>query len=155
MGNRWECSAGPNSCQDKEGCGECSLNQSCLFCGNRDGELCRSCGNREKLMELKKERLRSYREKKAMQDMIGDELEKDGKGNLEWLEKKREAYRESCREIIAEIERLEDGEGKEVLFLRYVQGKKWKEICARLSVSWNKAHYVHRRALEAYKFGDG
>ena len=39
-----------------------------------------------------------------------------------------------------------DIEGK-VLYERYIQMRKWEEICVRLNYSWKGIHLVHRRAL--------
>lgn len=37
----------------------------------------------------------------------------------------------------------------DLLFERYVNLRKWEEICVELHYSWNGIHKVHRRALRA------
>ena len=41
-----------------------------------------------------------------------------------------------------------DGIEGEVLFHRYVNLRKWEEICILVHYSWHGVHAVHRRALE-------
>lgn len=120
--------------------------------------MCNTCGERRKLGEIKKERLRSYLSKKSMQERIEAELREyqpEEKDNIrDKLERKKEKCRETCRDIIMEIESLENEEEKNILFNRYIQGRKWEDICVRLSVSWRKVHYIHKRALANYKIGN-
>lgn len=40
-----------------------------------------------------------------------------------------------------------DGIEGDVLFERYINLRKWEEICVVMSYSWNGIHKVHRRAL--------
>ena len=40
-----------------------------------------------------------------------------------------------------------DGVEGDVLFERYINLRKWEEICVVMSYSWNGIHKVHRRAL--------
>ena len=105
--------------------------------------------------ELKKERLKSYLKEKSRQERIIAEL-KECQGEetdriTERLKKQREKCRKTCRDIIMEIEQLENEEEKNILFSRYIQGKKWESICVKLSVSWRQVHYIHKKALENYK----
>ena len=157
MESRWECSSNAAACRNPGECMLCSLHEDCRFCRNRDGESCRSCRFRKKLGELKKERLKSYQTMKGMIKRIEDELE-ECKGSAERkeearqkLEGRQEECRKSCTEIIMEIEHMKDEEERNVLFLRYIQGKKWEEVCSLLPASWGKAHYIHRRALINYR----
>ena len=40
-----------------------------------------------------------------------------------------------------------DGVEGDVLFERYINLRKWEEICVIMNYSWNGIHKVHRRAL--------
>ena len=155
MESNWECNSNPPNCQAGGDCEKCSKNEECNFCKNQSSRQCNTCENRRKLGELKKERLRSYLEKKSMQERIRAELKEcqgEERGGIrDRLEKQKEKCQETCRNIIMEIEMLENEEEKNVLFNRYIQGKKWEDICVQLSVSWRKVHYIHKRALANYK----
>ncbi len=117
--------------------------------------MCKNCEYKRKLGELKKERLRSYLINKSMQERIEAELkeckdaEKDDINDR--LRKQRESCRKTCMNIIMEIERLRNEDEKNVLFNRYILGKKWEEICVQFSMSWRNIHYIHKRALENYR----
>lgn len=40
-----------------------------------------------------------------------------------------------------------DGVEGDVLFERYINLRKWEEVCVTMNYSWNGIHKVHRRAL--------
>ena len=50
------------------------------------------------------------------------------------------------QEVFDFISGIDDAEGK-VLFERYINLRKWEEICVIMNYSWNGIHKVHRRAL--------
>lgn len=153
MGNMWDCSSNASDCKSGGECARCSLYKNCRFCRNREKEVCNSCTNRKELGELKKERLRSYLKNKSKLERVEKELQGHREKEIaEKLKAWKEECQATCEEIIMEIERLENEEEKNVLFLRYILGMKWEDICIRLSVSWSKAHYIHKRALINYQF---
>lgn len=49
-------------------------------------------------------------------------------------------------EVFATICEIPDIEG-DVLYQRYINLRKWEEICVMLNYSWNGIHKAHRRAL--------
>ena len=51
------------------------------------------------------------------------------------------------QEVFALINSFDGIEG-EVLYERYVNLRKWEEICVLVHYSWHGVHAVHRRALE-------
>lgn len=64
---------------------------------------------------------------------------------LKWREAELEAL--EVRQMVFEtIIIVPDIEGK-VLYERYIQLRKWEEICVRLNYSWKGIHLIHRRAL--------
>lgn len=52
--------------------------------------------------------------------------------------------RQEVYETISEVPGIEG----EVLFERYVNLRKWEEICVELHYSWHGIHAAHRRALK-------
>lgn len=50
------------------------------------------------------------------------------------------------QELFDFIDRIEGVEG-DVLFERYINLRKWEEVCVVMNYSWNGIHKVHRRAL--------
>ena len=60
----------------------------------------------------------------------------------ERLEKVRR--REEIEKVIKDMEN--DNE-REVLRLRYIDGKKWEEICIEMGYSWKHIHRIHSSAL--------
>lgn len=50
------------------------------------------------------------------------------------------------QELFDFIDRIDGVEG-DVLFERYINLRKWEEICVVMNYSWNGIHKVHRRAL--------
>lgn len=153
MENIWECSSNASGCKSEGECEKCSLYKNCQSCRNREKKICTSCANRKELRELKKQRLGSYLKNKSKLERMEEELQEHREKEIaERLKAWKEGCQETCEEIIMEIEQLENEEEKNVLFLRYILGMKWEDICIRLSVSWSKAHYIHKRALINYQF---
>lgn len=62
-----------------------------------------------------------------------------------WKEAELDAIRVR-QEVFEAIYNIPGIEG-EVLVERYINLRKWEEICVRLSYSWHGIHSVHRRAL--------
>lgn len=64
---------------------------------------------------------------------------------LAWKEIELEAIakRQEIFDLIYNISGLEG----EILFERYVNLRKWEQICVQLNISWNAVHYNHRKAL--------
>lgn len=50
------------------------------------------------------------------------------------------------QELFDFIDRIDGVEG-DVLFERYINLRKWEEVCVVMNYSWNGIHKVHRRAL--------
>lgn len=59
---------------------------------------------------------------------------------LDALEKRMEVF-----EIIHKVPGIEG----EILIERYINLRKWEEICVAIGYSWNGVHRAHRRALKA------
>ena len=64
---------------------------------------------------------------------------------LAWKEIELEAIAKR-QEIFDMIHNISGLEG-EILFERYVNLRKWEQICVQLNISWNAVHYNHRKAL--------
>ena len=64
---------------------------------------------------------------------------------LKWKEAELEAIakRQEVFELIYDIDGIEG----EVLIERYINLRKWEEICILVHYSWHGVHTVHRRAL--------
>ena len=50
------------------------------------------------------------------------------------------------QEIFDLVDSIDGIEG-DVLYQRYINLRKWEEICVLLHYSWNGVHHIHRRAL--------
>ena len=46
------------------------------------------------------------------------------------------------------IDKLEDSTDRLILRSRYLQGKKWEEICVELNYSWRQIHRLHSNILK-------
>jgi len=57
---------------------------------------------------------------------------------LDAIEKRQEIY-----ELISQIKGVEG----DVLYQRYINLRKWEEVCILVHYSWKGVHIVHRRAL--------
>ena len=57
---------------------------------------------------------------------------------LDAIEKRQEIY-----ELISQIKGVEG----DVLYQRYINLRKWEEVCILVHYSWNGVHRAHRRAL--------
>lgn len=91
------------------------------------------------------ERRRHYRE---MEELRGP----GSAGGLEALEgeidRRIEAYAALVREIEEVIDEVENGQYRDVLKLRYLNGWSWKAIAARTNFSRDWLWKLHARALE-------
>jgi hypothetical protein len=65
---------------------------------------------------------------------------------LKWIEAELDAIakRQEVFELIIDIDGIEG----DVLYERYVNLRKWEEICILVHYSWPGVHLVHRRALD-------
>ena len=127
--------------------------------------------------EQKKEYLRSYRAAVKREERILEDIQElraskafpaaisyDGmpKGSnqtdlsdyIETLERMIENLKAERLEKIRRREKIEkaikdmsDDNEREVLRLRYIDGKKWEEVCIEMGYSWRQTHYIHSRAL--------
>lgn len=70
---------------------------------------------------------------------LADSLMKLADARIEAVAKRREVY-----DLIDSIDGIEG----DVLYQRYVNLKKWEEICVELHYSWQGIHKVHKRALD-------
>jgi len=57
---------------------------------------------------------------------------------LDAIEKRQEIY-----ELISQVKGVEG----DVLYQRYINLRKWEEVCILVHYSWNGVHRAHRRAL--------
>lgn len=63
-----------------------------------------------------------------------------------WSE--NEGLAREMAEVEKAIERLSDGNCREVLWERYISGKKWAEIAEEMCYSEQHLHRLHNKALE-------
>ena len=54
-------------------------------------------------------------------------------------------------EIEEKIIDVMDGEQSRILYLRYIQFMKWKDICVEMGYSWRQIHNIHSKALNDLK----
>lgn len=131
----------------------------------------------QEINEQKKEYLRSYRAAVKREERILEDIQElraskafpaaisyDGmpKGSnqsdlsdyIETLDRMIESLKAERLEKIRRREKIEklikdmqDDNEREVLRLRYIDGKKWEEICIEMGYSWRQIHYIHSRAL--------
>lgn len=46
------------------------------------------------------------------------------------------------------IEKLEDLTERQLMRKRYIEGKRWEDICVELNYSWKQIHRIHSRILK-------
>lgn len=137
--------------------------------------------NIQEMNEQKKEYLRSYRAAVKREERILEDIQElraskafpaaiayDGmpKGSnqtdlsdyiaildrmIENLKAERLRKVQRREEIERSIGQIKDDNEREVLRLRYIDGKKWEEICIEMGYSWRQIHYIHSRALSDLK----
>lgn len=95
----------------------------------------------------KKEYLKSYQALDRRTKEIGGYLA-SGQQKQEEMQKKKLECEIRKSEIIAAIHRLGNTEEEEVLELRYIQGKSWEYICAKMHYGETKVFGLHREALK-------
>lgn len=54
-------------------------------------------------------------------------------------------------EIFEIIRALEDSKNRQVMYMRYIYGFKWEEICIKMSYDWSWVHRIHGKALKEIK----
>jgi hypothetical protein len=64
---------------------------------------------------------------------------------LEWRNAEADAIK--ARQTVFELINSIDGIEGSVLYERYINLRKWEEICILVHYSWQGVHLVHRRAL--------
>ncbi len=181
MQSKWVCSSKSSTCKKPGECEECSLLERCYGCTNKFNEVCSSCKNREQLSEIKKKYLKRYKAAKRNIERAAEELKEykcgmiilaqntarvgggsakegdlsDYMVRMESMEESLKERVQECesvvREVLDNIEGLEDEEEKDVLLYRYIKDMTWEKICVEMNVSWRKVHYIHKRALENFK----
>lgn len=65
---------------------------------------------------------------------------------LEWRNAEADAIK--ARQTVFELINSIDGVEGEVLYERYINLRKWEEICVIVHYSWHGVHAVHRRSLK-------
>ena len=95
----------------------------------------------------KKEYLKSYRALDRRAKEIGGYLASEQEGLL----KKKLECEIKKSEIMAAIHRIGNTEEEEVLELRYIQGRSWEYICAKMNYGKTKVFEMHRDALRKVK----
>lgn len=64
------------------------------------------------------------------------------------LVKKQSKLVDIMESIEHAIDKLEDSTDRLILRSRYLQGKKWEEICVELNYSWRQIHRLHSNILK-------
>lgn len=106
---------------------------------------------------MTKEQLRNYRTLKREKHQIEQRLrnlEKQPESEQEILEPLREHYREKLTALVTlqlsienAIETLDPVE-RELIRLRYIDGKDWHQVCAGINYSWQQTHRIHAKILQ-------
>ena len=106
---------------------------------------------------MTKEQLRNYRTIKREKHQIEQRLrnlEKQPESEQEILLPLREHYREKLTALVTlqlsienAIETLEPVE-RELIRLRYIDGKDWHQVCSGISYSWQQTHRIHAKILK-------
>ena len=126
--------------------------------------------------EFLKEHIDKLKEKKQLEDEIdalyimmkspvitgmpgGHSSNKDKVGDVvARLEEKEARYLGKLAVILDEeiiidnaIETLSISKERTVMRYRYIEGRKWEEICAKANYSWKQLHRIHSDALKKLK----
>lgn len=70
----------------------------------------------------------------------------------------RTLYHEKMVELLDTEKRIEeaimslDGSHRILIRARYIEGKRWEEICVALNYGWAQVHRMHGEALEILRF---
>lgn len=72
---------------------------------------------------------------------------KELEANKKELENRIQKYEDMCRRVTVSVEYLE-GIEKEVVTLRYMEGRTWDSIAEKTGYSVGNIHRIHNRALE-------
>lgn len=105
---------------------------------------------------MTKEQLRKYiplTKEKAQIEQRLRRLERSPDSEEELLEPLRTFYKEKLTALVAlqldiehAIETLDPTE-RELVRLRYIDGKEWHQICAEINYEWTQTHRIHARVL--------
>ena len=108
---------------------------------------------------MTKEQLKQYRSIKIETSQLDRriaELELQGH-DYEIIQPLRDLYREKLRGLVdgqlrieKAIEALNPTE-RELMRLRYIDGREWVEICETIHYEWAQTHRIHARALAKIK----
>lgn len=63
------------------------------------------------------------------------------------LDKLKAQAGRQCEEIIQAINALDNENERDVIYGRYIQDKRWEEICTDMRYSWRQIHRFHSSAL--------
>lgn len=63
------------------------------------------------------------------------------------IEKMREQKIHQYSAIFQSINGLTDENEKRVLYLHYIEGMTWEQVCTEMNYSWCQVHRFHRKAL--------
>ena len=53
--------------------------------------------------------------------------------------------------IYRDIRLVEDEREQEILTYRYLEGRRWEDICGLMDLSWKHVHRIHSKSLENFK----
>lgn len=90
----------------------------------------------------------------------GSTLEAAVARHTEDLEALRTHYRELLDRLTTQQLAIEqaieglDTKARDLMRLRYIDGRKWEEVCVLMSYSWRQVHRIHSDALITLRGGD-
>lgn len=86
----------------------------------------------------------------GIKDNVGNVVANIEKIRSEYLHKYDEALCELYK-IERTIERLESPVERMIMRKRYIENKRWEDICVKLGYEWAQIHRIHARALRKVK----
>lgn len=69
---------------------------------------------------------------------------------FEEIEDKKQELNNLRLDIESKIMKLQDGVESDLLRKRYIEFKKWEQICVEMNYSWKQIHRIHGKALKDY-----
>ena len=66
----------------------------------------------------------------------------------EMVDKRLRKLETNRNRIIDIIDNISDSQSRRLLWMRYIEGMKWENICVELDRTWNWVHILHGQALE-------
>lgn len=70
---------------------------------------------------------------------------------LEELRQERMEAITQYTKIYQQIKQVKDERERELLSYRYLQDKRWEEICGIMNISWKHIHRIHGESLKKFK----